>query len=411
MRTGIARSRGAHRCPIPTREPDARVDQRAPAAGANCGKALAAANALVEQASPAAPSRTTRMGVVHLAKRDAKSARAEFEKALSLDADFVAATYNLAMLDIGEGNLASARKRYEQVLAKDPKSDPGTAGAGRAADAQQGAARRTSTRRSSARSRPTRASIAPRLALIRYLRVEPKDWKAALAPRREAAHAAIPDSPQILDALAAAQQPPAKTIRRSRRSAGSRSCSRTTRRRWCVLAGIQARPRTSRARLPPCAARLVISPDKFWRSGLRLPACTRRPIRSMRVSRRRASSRRIVRAVAVGFALEGELLGATEEVAGGGGSLSGLRSRKQQMPVRGDPAARGPARAWQSRTRRRRSSQKWVKDHPNDVTVRTYLGQQSLAKSDYKAAVPHFRAALANAAGERRHCSTTSHGR
>jgi putative PEP-CTERM system TPR-repeat lipoprotein len=39
-------------------------------------------------------------------------------------------------------------------------------------------------------------------------------------------------------------------------------------------------------------------------------------------------------------------------------------------------------------------TQKWLKEHPKDVPVRHYLGQQSLAKGDFKEAAAQYRAAV-----------------
>ena len=50
------------------------------------------------------------------------------------------------------------------------------------------------------------------------------------------------------------------------------------------------------------------------------------------------------------------------------------------------------------------STQKWLKEHPKDVPVRTYLGQQSIAKGDYKAAVTYLPRSGRNRAGECRQC-------
>jgi Flp pilus assembly protein TadD len=38
-------------------------------------------------------------------------------------------------------------------------------------------------------------------------------------------------------------------------------------------------------------------------------------------------------------------------------------------------------------------AQKWISEHPKDVAVRTFLGQQSIGKEDYKTAVKYLRAA------------------
>ena len=184
--------------------------------------------------------------------------------------------------------------------------------------------------------------------------------KAALAAARRRRKAAIPGyAADPGRAGGRRRQAPARTIRRSKRFVVSRSCSRTTRRRWCVLPTFRPRPKTSRARSHPCAVPWP-SRRKVLASGLRLPACTRRPVRSTPVSRRRGSSRRIVRAVA--WALRSKAncwrdRGSCRRLR----QSSGLRSPSSKCPFR-RYGCMGSCSRWQSRTRRRRSSQKWLKD-------------------------------------------------
>ena len=85
-------------------------------------KALAAAN-LLEKKQASNPLVYNVKGVIYTAKRDYATARASFEQALNLDPGYMAAAYNLARLDLVQRNVAGARKRYEQILAKDPRNE------------------------------------------------------------------------------------------------------------------------------------------------------------------------------------------------------------------------------------------------------------------------------------------------
>jgi len=352
-------------------------------------KALAAAKALVARQPGSALAHNT-LGVVHLANRDTKSGRAEFEKALSLDADFVAATYNLAMLDIAEGDIASAKKRYEQVLAKDPKSVQvllGMAKIQMISNAPQ-ADIETAIRRAVAADP---GSIVARLTLIRFY-ISNQNLKAALAAAREA-DTAIPNSPQIVDALGTVEQ-----------AAGETNQAIETFRRLAKLqpnnpaplvraADIQAKANDLPGAIASLRGALAVSPEDsgVWvaLAGLYTQAgqADAGIAEARKIQKDRPGS-------GVGFALEGELLarqGKLPEAA----AVFRTSLAKQQMPItvirlheillvmaKPDEAAA--------------LVQKWIKEHPKDVLVRTYLGQRSLAKNDYKSAVPHFRAALAN---------------
>jgi cellulose synthase operon protein C len=84
-------------------------------------KALEAVTNL-EKKQPKNPLSQNLRGMVLLAKNDVPAARKAFDAALELDPAFFPAAANLASLDLRDNKPADARKRYESVLAKDPKN-------------------------------------------------------------------------------------------------------------------------------------------------------------------------------------------------------------------------------------------------------------------------------------------------
>ena len=84
-------------------------------------KALAAVDVL-EKKQPDSPIPSNLRGGVNLSKGDIKTARANFELALSKRGDFFPAAQNLVQLDLREKNIPAARKRYEGVLATDKQN-------------------------------------------------------------------------------------------------------------------------------------------------------------------------------------------------------------------------------------------------------------------------------------------------
>ena len=84
-------------------------------------KALAAIDVL-EKKQPASPIPMNLRGGVNLAKGDIPAARVNFEQALNKRSDFFPAVQNLVQLDLREKNMSAARKRYEDILAKDKQS-------------------------------------------------------------------------------------------------------------------------------------------------------------------------------------------------------------------------------------------------------------------------------------------------
>ncbi len=138
-----------------------------------------------------------------LSKKDIPGARQSFEKALSINPGFFPAAANLAALDLAEKKTDDARKRFEAVLAADPKNIQAMlaiaelkAAAGGTTDEISGLIGKAVS------ANPT--ELAPRLALIQFY-LNKKEGKKALTATNDAV-AAIPDKPELLDALGRTQQ-------------------------------------------------------------------------------------------------------------------------------------------------------------------------------------------------------------
>ena len=84
-------------------------------------KAIAAAEALIK-ANPKSAVFYNLAGGAYGASGDLKNARDRFEKAVALDPQLATAALNLARMDIVDKNVADARKRLTDVLARDAKN-------------------------------------------------------------------------------------------------------------------------------------------------------------------------------------------------------------------------------------------------------------------------------------------------
>jgi tetratricopeptide (TPR) repeat protein len=71
---------------------------------------------------PDSPTVPNLRGQTYLLKKDLPNARANFERALSLNPTFFPAAASLAKLDLDAQKIDDARKRFEAILAKDPKN-------------------------------------------------------------------------------------------------------------------------------------------------------------------------------------------------------------------------------------------------------------------------------------------------
>lgn len=77
---------------------------------------------MLEKEQPNNPLFQNLKGGVYLGKEDTPSARASFNKALSIQADYFPAVTNLARLDMKENNPEAAKRRFEAILEKDKKN-------------------------------------------------------------------------------------------------------------------------------------------------------------------------------------------------------------------------------------------------------------------------------------------------
>lgn len=163
-------------------------------------KALEAVTAL-QKKQPNNPDTYNLQGAAYLGKKDRANARKSFEKALTLQPTYIAATINLAQMDLDDNNVTAAHKRFEDVLANDKNNQQAMVSlallarrAGQEHDYETWLekAAKTST-----------AAIKPRLMLAHYY-LEKKDVQRALATAREA-QAAKPDDLEALDVLGMTQ--------------------------------------------------------------------------------------------------------------------------------------------------------------------------------------------------------------
>jgi putative PEP-CTERM system TPR-repeat lipoprotein len=76
----------------------------------------------MQKARPRDPLPHNLRGIVYATGKDTRRARASFAQALDLDPTFLPAAANLARLDLQENDPAAARRRFEAILAKDPRN-------------------------------------------------------------------------------------------------------------------------------------------------------------------------------------------------------------------------------------------------------------------------------------------------
>ncbi|MEW9900463.1 XrtA/PEP-CTERM system TPR-repeat protein PrsT [Chitinivorax sp. PXF-14] len=162
------------------------------------GKALTE----LEAKQPNNPLTYNLKAAVALGKKDVAAARTSLEKAIALQPTYLPAAINLARLDIQAGKFDDGRKRFENLLAKDPKNVQAMLSlADYLAARKETAAEAGNWLEKARKADPT--ALPPVLALTQRA-MRSGDTKKAVAYAQEGA-AAHADSPEALDNLGMAQ--------------------------------------------------------------------------------------------------------------------------------------------------------------------------------------------------------------
>ena len=157
---------------------------------------------MLEQKQPDNPMTQNLKGIVYLAKRDLKTARSSFERAVAIFPDYLPALINLAGLDLRDNNAEAAKKRFEAILKKDPNNEQALLANATLLRATGAAADEIVKQLQKAVSANPTAPAA-RLALVNHYLLA-RDTKAALSAAQNA-QAALPDNPSILNAFGTTQ--------------------------------------------------------------------------------------------------------------------------------------------------------------------------------------------------------------
>ena len=220
-------------------------------------RALAAIDAL-EKKQPDNPLAQNLRGGVMLAKRDVPAARKSFEKALTIDKGYLPAAANLARLDLVDKKPDDAKKRFEGVLEKDPKSVQALLGLAELRAQAGGSADEVAALINKAIAANPK-ELTPRLALI-GLYLKNQDTKKAIAAANDGL-SALPDNPELTHALGRAQQ-----------AAGDTEAALTTFNKlaqlqpgsplpWIRIAEVQMQAKNNSAAMQSLKKALTIKPD------------------------------------------------------------------------------------------------------------------------------------------------------
>jgi putative PEP-CTERM system TPR-repeat lipoprotein len=350
-------------------------------------KALKAIDAL-EKKQPDKPGAAILQGRTYLAKKDTANARKSFERALAMEPTFFPAVASLAGLDMADKKPEEAKKRFEALLAKEPKNGQALLALAELA-ARSGASKDEVGKLINNAVAANPAEMAPRLLLINF-HLNNKDAKQALSAAQDA-QTAVPDSPELLDALGRTQQATGdfnQAIVTYNKLATLQPMSPQPHMR---LADVHMAAKNKEAAAQSLRKALEIKPDlqQAQRGTILLDVDGKNyqsAIATARTMQTQGPNQ------AIGYVLEGDI-NATEKKwdAAGTAYRNGLKqtsSTELALKLHNVLMASGKtAEADQF-------SAKWQKDHPQDAAFVLYLADGAIARKDYPLAERNYQVVL-----------------
>ena len=349
-------------------------------------KALAAAQALARQ-QPENAQVQALLGGVHLAKDDPASARASFEKALALEPTYFAAVGSLAQLDLRDKKHDAAKARFTTLLQKDPKHIGAMSALADIAMLEEKQDDATKWLEKAASENPAEAAPAVRL-VSHYLRI--KQNPKALAVARTA-QTANPTHPDLLDMMGQAQlvnNDAAGALETYSKLVNVLPKSAMAQYR---LASAHMALKNESAALEDLRRAVALQPE-FVPAQLALAELAmrgKRPDEALAVAR---TLQKQPAGASVGYVLEGDLL-ARQGKAGQALPLYEKALALQKSPKLMISIHRLQTQAGKEQQADARLA-KWLKENPDDLQLAGYAAERSLAKQQYRQAVPQFEAIL-----------------
>ncbi len=351
-------------------------------------QALKAIDAL-ERKQPELPLAANLRGRVLMLRNDAAGARQSFERALQLDPVYFPAVASLAALDLAEKKPEASRKRFEDLLAAQPKNH--RAMLALAALAQRtGAPPAEATRWLEAAVQAAPDEASPRLQLVNHL-LATGNPKGALSVAQQAA-AALPASRELLQALGRTQLATEDWQQAVTSFNKLASMQPNAVAAPLGLADAYFGQKDYAAAERSLKRALEITPDllQAQRALVSMWAGDGRYTEALAMAKTVQKQRP---AEAAGWLMEGDI---ERQRRGWDAALAAYRAAlpKTQGPeaavrIHGTLAAAGRT------DEAERFAANWVKDKPKDAGFRFYLGDQALQRQDWAQAEARYREVLA----------------
>jgi putative PEP-CTERM system TPR-repeat lipoprotein len=351
-------------------------------------KGLAAIDNL-QKKQPDNPLPHEMRGRLLLAKRDAAGARASFDKALSLNPTYFPAVAGLAALDVRDKKPADAIKRFEALVAADPKNAQAyLAIAGLKAQSGGTPEEIAALIGKAIAARPDES--APRAALIDlYLRA--KDYRKAVTAAQDGI-AALPDRPELLDLLGQAQQASGELNQALASYAKQAALQPGAARPYLRMAEINVAAKKPEAAAQNLRQALEIKSDlvEAQRGLIMLDLQSNKGKNALALARDVQKQRP---REAIGYLLEGDIHSAQKAW---GDAAKAYRAGLKLTPA-SEIAVKlhGALLAGNNKAEAESMAAAWQKEQPKDYGFQMHLGEVALARNDLEGASRRFRDLLA----------------
>ncbi|MFN0163517.1 MAG: XrtA/PEP-CTERM system TPR-repeat protein PrsT [Burkholderiales bacterium] len=347
-------------------------------------KALAS----LERKTPDNPTLHYLRGKVLLSKADRSGARKSLERALEVAKGFYPAAASLATLDVEDKNPAAAQKRFESVLAENPRN-------ALALLALAEVRREASAPREEILGLLNKAieagpgDVAPRVGLVNF-HLGARDFKSAVVAAQSAV-AALPDRGEAYEILAIAYA-----------AAGDNNQALATYGQMARLQPNSPQPHLRVAELyammknPEASAQslrkaLAIQPNLVTaQRGLALlDLKAGRATEATRLAKELQKQRP---REAIGYLLEGDILMSSKKFAEAAEAYSaGMKaSISTELVIKRHGALHKAGKASEAE----QILARWVNDYPEDKAARLYAAEAAAARKDFAAAFSGFKAVL-----------------
>jgi putative PEP-CTERM system TPR-repeat lipoprotein len=348
-----------------------------------------AAVAKLEKKQPSNPLVYHLRGVVYIGKRELVNARASFERALQVQSDYLPSVASLAQLDRMDKKPDDARKRYQAILEKEPKNEQALLGyAGLVQSLGGDASEVESILKKAITVNPQ--SVGARSALISFY-AQRGDLKQAQFAAQEAT-ALLPNEPHLLELLGQVQLAAGDTtlaVGTFNKLVASRPGSVDALMR--LARALVAAKDYDRA-IDKLREALLINPELLEanREIVGVYAISGRFDQAAQeiktLQRRRPDDARV-------YVLDGDLQAVQKKYAD---AESAYRNAQKRAPDDAAIAAKlyAASTAAGKTAGADAAADKWLRDHPKDVVLRTYLGERAVRSQDYKTAAKHYQAVV-----------------